>query len=135
MASTLYWAERVIPTQKENIFSHPAGSSPTCVKIAVRISLQSSGIRIKIRSIMNEMNHKFSSKIANLQDILQPEMNTMKKRWIIKAILRCHPIYSCFKYDFVCFVLRKFETVHSAGAIAAPIGMPFPAPQSTKLLP
>jgi hypothetical protein len=56
MASTLYWAERVIPTQKENTFSDPAGSSPTCVKIAVRFSQNKSSIIRKLTGMMRNQD-------------------------------------------------------------------------------
>jgi hypothetical protein len=43
MASTLIWAERVIPTQKEYTISDPTGSWPTCETKTVRIMHQSAG--------------------------------------------------------------------------------------------
>ena len=77
MASTFIWARRCIPTQKESTFSDPTGSSPTCVKTAVRIRLQSA------RSIINHQSSMHYEIFRNLSAVflwvLSKTVHTMEK--------------------------------------------------------
>ena len=77
MASTFIWARRCIPTQKESTFSDPTGSSPTCVKTAVRIRLQSA------RSIINHQSSMHYEIFRNLSSVflwvLSKTVHTMEK--------------------------------------------------------
>jgi hypothetical protein len=65
MASTFIWARRCIPTQKESTFSDPTGSSPTCVKIAVRINQPDQSSIINRQCIMKYSGSIFMGIIKN----------------------------------------------------------------------